>query len=256
MILAVSAVAVTVLVHIAAERRHGPRSPKWLYFSLGPPTGDSAHSNPTTLRGDGPTLRGMIAQAYGFPAVRVIGPAWLAQTRYTINATVGPDDEPDFRALLREELDRHLHLQTHVEIRPFDALVLRVAGAPRLARAAGEGPSIRLGRGDAQMSNVSMQDVARALQMILGKPIVNETGLSGTYDLALAWQEPRLETAMAALRDRCGLDLAPARVDMEALVIDHVRRDSALFFLSQAGRLLSLAPAAIRRPLADVLAID
>src|SRR5262245_64069821 len=131
---------------MVAERRHGPASPTWTNFSLGPATGDSVHSNPTTLRGDGSTLKGMIAQAYGFPAVRVIGPPWLSETRYTIDATVGADDEQDFRALLREELDRHLHLQSHVEVRPFDALLLRAAGPLRLTPAAGQGPpSIRLG---------------------------------------------------------------------------------------------------------------
>jgi uncharacterized protein (TIGR03435 family) len=252
---AVPAVLVTVLFQIVVNN-HGPKSPQWIQFSLAPATGESAHVNSTTIRGDGPTLRGMIAEAYGFPPVRVIGPSWLSTTRYTVNATVGLDDEHDFRAMLREELDRHLHLQSHVEDRPYEAFLLRATGAPRLPRAPGQTPSIVINKGRVQFHNASMAHITAALQTILGQPVVDETGLSDRYEFELSWQSPPLQPVTAALRDRFGLELAATRVEMETLVIDHARRDPALFLLAQAGRFTRLAPAAVRDKVIRFLAID
>jgi hypothetical protein len=50
--------------------------------------------------------------------------------------------------------------------------------------------------------------------------------------------------------------LAATRVEMETLVIDHARRDPALFLLAQAGRFTRLAPAAVRDKVIRFLAID
>ena len=244
---------VMTVVHLGT---HGPKSPQWIQFTIGPPTGESTQVNPTTLRGDGPTLRRMIAEAYGFPAVRVIGPSWLSETRYTVNAMVGVDDERDFRELLREELDQHLHLQSHVELRQYDAFLLQTKGASRLPRAPGQTPSIIINKGRAQFRNASMEHITDALQVILGQPVVDKTGMSERYEFEMTWQSPSLQAVPAVLRERFGLELVPARVELETLVIDQARRDPALFVLSQAGRLARFAPMSVRDGVRRALTID
>jgi uncharacterized protein DUF3738 len=226
---AVPVLVLAVLFQILANK-HGAKSPQWIQFSIAPATGDSAWINPTTLRGDGPTLRSMIA-------------------------TVGLDDEHDFPMMLRQELDRHLRLESHVEVRPYDAFILRTTGA-RLPPAPGESPAIVINKGRVQFHNASMEDIAAALQSILGKPVVDSTGLSDRYDFELTWHDPPLQDVTVALRDRFGLELAPTRVDMDTLVIDYARRDPVLFLLAQAGRLTRFAPAFVRNSVASALAID
>ena len=101
-----------------------------------------------------------------------------------------------------------------------------------------------------------MAHITDALQLILGKPVVDKTGLSERYDFEVTWQNPPLEPVTSAFRDRFGLDLTPARVEMETLVIDHARRDPALFLLAQAGRLTRFAPAFVRNGVSSALMID
>ena len=252
------AAVVVVLLGVPAglSFRHGPRSAAWIQFSLAPATGRSVSINDTTMRGDGATIVGMLAVAYGIPASRIIAPQWAAETRYTVNALVGLDDAADFHPLLREELVRHLHLQAHIEPRSFEAFVLTKTATPRLEPADAHNPVVRIGDRDVECRNTSMALLAGALQSILGKPVIDETGLSGAYDLQLGWDGDRAASITAALRDRFGLTLTPARRDLDALVVDSIRRDPALFLLAQAGSLVRHAPPYLRQRIGSALAVD
>jgi uncharacterized protein (TIGR03435 family) len=236
-------------------RGHGPVSPVWIEFAIGPASGESLHVNPTTFRGDGATLKVAIATAHDIPAVRVIGPPWLAETRYAIRAAVGDADEKQFRAMFREELTRHLNLRVHREMREFDVLLLRTAGAVRLERAVGRKPSISVGRRDAQLRNSSLADLARTLQTILGKPVLDRTGLADTYNLRLDWDDEPVSWLTGALRDRFGIEMTPARESLEVLVIDDVRLDAGMRLLDRVGRLTRFAPQKARWALAHDLTI-
>ena len=100
-----------------------------------------------------------------------------------------------------------------------------------------------------------MQGLVSALQSILGKPVIDETGITGTYDLELDWGEDRVASVTAALRDRFGLQLSAGKRDMEALIVDSVRREASLVLLSQVGRATRKAPAQVRRQISNVLTI-
>jgi bla regulator protein blaR1 len=72
---------------------------------------------------------------------------------------------------------------------------------------------------------------------IVGRPVVNKTGISGLFDIQLEFTtEAKLEklnaaddagpSIFAALQEQLGLRLVPARGQGEVLVIDHVERPS------------------------------
>ena len=251
----VGAVALFVLLSAVALRMHRQTSAPWIEFSIGPASGQSMTISRSMMRGDGVTLRAALATAYDIPTVRVIGPQWLSTTRYSINAVAGLDASDSFRAFLRQELKDRLRLETHIEIRPFDVFVLTATDAPRLERSYTNDPRTWLQETAAQLQDASMERLASALQAVLGKPVVDETGITGTYNLEFEWDENRVASVTTALRDRFGLQLSSGTRDMEALIVDTAQRDAALLLLAHIGRVTRAAPPEFRRRIADILTI-
>ena len=253
---AIAGVIVLIAAVVAiALSLHSSASGRWIQFSIGPASGESAHIGPNTINSSGMTLKAALATAYDIPAVRVIGPPWLAQTRYAIHATVGIETPEAFRPLLQEELKNRLHLETHLEARPFDVLVLTATETPRVERAAGQRPNIWIQPAKAQFQEATMKEVASGLQGILGKPVIDETGLAGTFNLEFGWEGERVASVTTTLRDRFGLHLTPATREMEALIVDRVRRDPSLVILEQIGRATRAAPDHVRQQISNAVRV-
>jgi uncharacterized protein (TIGR03435 family) len=236
-----------------------PRSPHWETFAIGPASGPSSSVQPDGIRAEGISLKGAIALAYDLPTVRVIGPEWLAQRRYSLHAVVPKaainDAAMSWRPLLLQELTSRLRLRTHIEQRPFDVLVLTAGPRSRLPPAPGGGLAAWVGDGRVRMNNATTADLAHVLQGILGVPVVDESGLRGSFDLEFGWREDRVPSVTAALAEQYGLLLTPGRRPLEALIIDEARRDVSLVLLTQAERATRGAPASIRRHIADLLTV-
>jgi uncharacterized protein (TIGR03435 family) len=254
LIAAAGAVALLVTATSVVLRMHRGRSAPWMEFSIGPAAGDSVSINPAAIRANGITLQTAIAVAHDIPAVRVISPAWVTGTRYSMTAIVDASASHSFRSLLRRELRDRLQLETHVEGRPFDVFVLTASDAPRLERS-NNTASTSLQSSAMQIQNGSMERLASALQAVLGKPVIDETNISGFYNFEFDWHEPRDASVTAILRDRFGLHLTRGQRQLEALVVDRIERDAALILLANVGTLTRGLPSHLRQPLARVLAI-
>lgn len=220
-------VVIGVLLAVSALRLQPRASASWTEFSIGPTYGESSSIQPTTIRSSGITLRGALAIAYDMPAVRVIGPPWLADTRYAMTAVVRADAADSFRSILREELNNRLSVETHFEMRPFDVFVLSATDDARLEPSQGKSVHTWIDRREAQLQGASLERLAAALQSILGRPVIDETGITGSYDVAFAWEDDRIPSVTTALMYRFGLRLSPARRDVEVLIVDRVQRDAA-----------------------------
>jgi uncharacterized protein (TIGR03435 family) len=188
--------------------RHRGQAEDWILFSIGPASGESVSIQPTRMWSTGVTLKVAVATAYEVPAVRVLGPEWLGQTRYAINAIAGADASASFRSMLRDELNDRFRLKTHADVRPFDVFVLTATDTPPLEVSMGKNRNTGIHEKDATLQDASMGGLASALEAILGRPVIDETGIAGSYDFEFGWSKDRVAAITAGSSTGCYLHRA------------------------------------------------
>jgi uncharacterized protein (TIGR03435 family) len=97
-----------------------------------------------------------------------------------------------------------------------------------------------------------MERLAGTLQDILQTPVIDETGIDGTFNFDFEWSDDRVAAITTALQ-RHGLRLSPTRRNLEVLVVDSIRRDASMVLLGEIGRITRSAPPQLRRTIANVL---
>ena len=211
----------------------------------------------------GVSLKQIIGQAYNMRDFQITGgPGWIASDRYDINAKAEglPDrvTPEQMRPLLRNLVEDRFKLKAHTENKEMPIYALVVAkGGPKLKPAAnpsegggpGEGPRgmIRIGRGLMETQNTRMPMFVQQLSQQLGRTVVDETGLTGEYDVRLEWTPepgqggggpfggppppdalPAADSAgptiFTALQEQLGLRLESKKGPVPVLVIDSVEK--------------------------------
>ena len=57
----------------------------------------------------------------------------------------------------------------------------------------------------------------------MGKPVIDETGYSGNYNVKLAWHGGKEELQKAIL-DQWGMDLIPTNMPIEKLIVEKTKK--------------------------------
>ena len=179
---------------------------------------------------------GLLLQlAYGVDASQIANkPAWLDSALYDVAAR--PEDgirlsREELRPRLQNLLQTRFHLVAHTEVRTVLGFALVVAkGGPTLTPTKAERtPDWRynVSRGQMRGANWSMSSLARFLTPAAGFPVVDQTGLPGSYDIAFSYApegdpDSTLPTLAAALKQATGLLLKQQKVPVETVVIDSI----------------------------------
>jgi uncharacterized protein (TIGR03435 family) len=155
-----------------------------------------------------------------------------------------PRTRADFRRMLQALLADRFRLRFHHDSReiPVYALVLG-KGGPKLRSSTPDSEyHVRIGvNGRNQFieaTKVTMDQLAAEIPNALGsdRPIVDRTGLSGTYDFKLeATLLSRINrdpdagdlTIFTAVQEQLGLRLEPQRMAIQVFVVDHVEKPSS-----------------------------
>lgn len=235
-----------------------------------------AQAMPDGIRGSNLTVLELIGDAYqlnSFEIDHVSGlPKWATSNRYDVNAKVLGSDADELSKLLasnwngykdREDImlqtllaDRFkLAFHKEAKILPIYELVVSKNG-PKIKEGKTPDPmypkgTLRwAGRGKITAQGVSMEYLARfLLTPLVGRPVVDKTGLTSTYDFVLQWTPEKAprgifggatedeqasplppdteeRTIFEALTQQLGLQLKPTKGPVQVLVVDHLERPS------------------------------
>jgi uncharacterized protein (TIGR03435 family) len=232
-----------------------------------PVVGGIGTSTPHRITYRGTWLLPLIAEAFGVRADQITGPAWLRMERYDIVANI-PDGatKDQFALMLGNLLRERFGLRFHVEsqLRPVFALRVGKNGPklePTAREANGATPSSgSFGKPDARgcpnppsdyqgmvslpaqgemcwtARDVPIKDLARLLERPAGRPVVDETGLTGRYDFKVHFEfggrpvdagvtVSSAPSVFAAVEEQLGLRLESASASFDSLVIDSIDRE-------------------------------
>jgi uncharacterized protein (TIGR03435 family) len=168
-------------------------------------------------------------------------PLWLNREYYDVVAkTSSPASAEQLRLMMQGLLADRFHLVCHRETRDGQIYALVAGKNLKLKPASGQEPSevnphpVHTSRGDEAIftyteKSVSMAQVADWLWSRFGRPVVNATGLQGTFSFTLsvtADQAMGTEDFIYAVQQQLGLKVENRRGPIELLVIDGIERAS------------------------------
>lgn len=207
------------------------------------------------IRAANETVNDMISFAWGIHVKQIAGgPAWFSTDHYFVDGVPDAPGEPNltqFRSMIRKVLADRFGLKVHSEKRELSVYALTVAkGGPKLTKSLGNpnGPPNDNFSTSAYMkeTNTTMGEYAKAMQYVLDRPVVDQTGLEGRWDFLLKWTPDESQfTAIGAripppsgdtnappglftaIQEQIGLKLDAVKAPADVLVVDHVERPSA-----------------------------
>ena len=181
-------------------------------------------------------LKQVIGKAYKVQQNQIDGPDWFETDRFDIVARFPPHSSAEqvllmLQAVLAERFKLALHRDTK-ELPIYELIVAKNGPKLKTAEAA---TGITSNSNRAQwhvVAKVSMEEFAEFLTGEVGRPVLDKTGLTGSYEMTLDWAAdtvplgndgavlPSLFTAVQEL----GLQLRPSKGRVETLVVDSVAR--------------------------------
>lgn len=198
-------------------------------------------------------LRDLIQFAYGLPNSQILGgPSWLDSIMFDIDAKSDPSVDLQLHALPTEQarhqkqlmvqalLADRFQLRAHQETRqlPVYALVVTKDG-PKFKPSKVNGTIVDTGRTRFHIagSDDTISLLARELAQVLGRVVLNQTGLGGRYDLSLRWSSEDAAALASsspdmspdiftAIQEQLGLKLVSTKGPVPLLVIDSVEKPS------------------------------
>jgi bla regulator protein blaR1 len=199
------------------------------------------------------TLKDLVASTYRVRGQAIIGgPEWASSERYNIEARAANEaGEAELRLMLQALLADRFRLRLHKDTRDGAVYALGVGrGGPKLKAAgpdcdAGPGLITLVGRIIGKCGSAGQ--LAESLSRIMDRPVVDQTGRSGSFaDVKLDWvpdetqyadfgrgvyarpvSDPSGPSLFTAIQEQLGLRLEPARAPIEVIVIESAERPTS-----------------------------
>ncbi len=211
-------------------------------------------SSPQSVSAEGCTLRQLIAWAYRADDRHVALPADLeSQELYDARLDLPASRSwPAIDRLIQSGLNRHFGIAVALEIRPIDVFVLTRGDGPSPGRRRSQDDDVGGGAatmftsfstvafdafsdespspdsewrdrlhsiGPVLLTATTVEDFARGLEEFVGHAVIDETGLTGTYDIELQGEMQGLDELRRALSEQLALVLTRSKRETPVLVV-------------------------------------
>lgn len=256
---AIAVPATTALAQSSEPRKEGSPPPTFDVASIRPMSyADGAHThiaNParsSEFKAVNVTLRDLLEVAYSIPETQMLsGPAWTSTDKFDLEAKSDAKFNEQLAALSVEQgkeakrqmlqalLADRFKLAAHAEKREMPMFAMVTAkGGSKLIETNESGTGLSGGRGQISIRGGAdpLAVLAFELSWRLDRPVIDQTGLKGRYELTLNWTEddgpsPGANTSngpslFTAIQEQLGLKLEATRGPVPVLVIDHAERPS------------------------------
>ncbi len=204
----------------------------------------------------GLTIRDYISMGYAVKLYQISGPDWIKTDRFDIAATLPDGSQPNQVPIMMQRLlEDRFELKTHRETKDFPVYALRVAPTglkmtavpgdpgedqsdPKLPQTftrqgGGQGIAVDLGKGSSfnfadnkiEAKKITMAWLAGMLERFVDRPVVDQTGVNGSYDLAFDLSPEDYRAMLIRAAVAAGLVMSP-----DALrVVDNSAAPTSLF---------------------------
>lgn len=173
------------------------------------------------------------------------GPKWLKAQNFDIVGDPETQTRPssdDFKKMVRNLLADRFHLTAHYETKDLSVFVIIPAkNGPKLNKSTRppDGiPSVGYSPGRLAVANATLADLATFLQrFVTDRPVIDQTGITGKFDLTLRWTPDELQTDgirqgddknnslsdfFTVIQEQLGLKLQEEKRPAQVFVVDHV----------------------------------
>jgi uncharacterized protein (TIGR03435 family) len=216
------------------------------------PADPNDHNQGFSLKGhrisiEADSMTSLICFAYSMQKSQIINaPPWFDEQLWNIDGVPDVEGTPNwhqYRRMLEKLLATRFDLQMHKDKRELSVYALTVVkGGPKLEKSKSDPDALNDSSGHGvgsgqfmKFTNLSMADFARTMELMVDKPVIDETNLTGRYDFTLLWTPDSLRTEepnappglFTAVQEQLGLKLEATREMTDVLVIDHAGRPSA-----------------------------
>jgi uncharacterized protein (TIGR03435 family) len=195
----------------------------------------------------GTTATVLIMSAFNVHEYEIIGaPSWSDSERLDVIAQAeGKPTPEESRLMMQSLLEERFALKAHRETRE-GAVYRLVLGkkdgtlGPQLLKSSSEcgappptsvpwaisACNMRMGPFDIIMGARTFADLIGTLESLVDRRIINETGLTGRFDVKLEWSRGQNDvdrpSIFTAIQEQLGLKLEPTRGPINVLVIDSI----------------------------------
>ncbi|MDP9049754.1 MAG: TIGR03435 family protein [Acidobacteriota bacterium] len=188
-------------------------------------------------------LAKMIAFAYSLNARQIVGaPGWVSEDHWDMSGKTDLTEDatlPQQQAIIRQLLVERFGLQFHKEKRELPSYALRILKEqPKLTLAAD--PAAQPGEWTQghdwvrteNYRSCSMGDFLIIKQLLLDRPLVDQTGLVEKYDFKLTYSygdAPSTDadappSMFTAIKEQLALKFEPVKASVDVIVVDHIGR--------------------------------
>jgi uncharacterized protein (TIGR03435 family) len=211
---------------------------------VGPDYNNQITYSPSGITARNVTLKRLVAEAYHLQLNQVLGPGWLGQNEYDVEArTAGASTREQMALMLRSLVAEWFKLAQHSETREMHVYELVIGKSGAKIRALNDGETVKAGAGFHFHGDLRQFADLLAVQLSIPAPdnpseparastspipVVDKTGLQGVFDFSVDIH-PELGTDMftswqRALEDQLGLRIESRKGNVAVLVVDGAAR--------------------------------